>query len=224
MVVGMLAFQSCETERTAQPLSAPTVATGDVGCLQERAMRETAIELISGGNLNVDEFGVVLSDSATSTVPTRANKFQKATATKVGIAKINVASLTPSTRYYYRAYATNYLDTVYGEIKSVVTPAITRAPIVETPTVDSITTSTAKIMVNIPDNGGLPVTTRGICWARTPDPKLTANTAKDVVAGSGLYSLKANTMLPNTLYYVRGYAINCKGTSYGPETTFTTAP
>ena len=74
---------------------------------------------------------------------------------------------------------------------------------------------------NITNNGGTSVIQRGFCWSIKPSP-----TTKDqvVVAGDGIGSYNAliTTLLPSTTYYLRSYAINNYGTTYGNEISFTT--
>ncbi len=65
------------------------------------------------------------------------------------------------------------------------------------------------------------VTERGICWGTSPEPttKVQATTEGD---GRGYYTLDLTGLTPGTTYYVRAYAINGKGTTYGAEISFTT--
>jgi len=94
-------------------------------------------------------------------------------------------------------------------------------PTVETAEVSALTTTGALAGGQVVSDGGAEVTERGVCWNTTGDPttddaKLTAG------AGTGAFTVDLTGLTPGTMYVVRAYAINSKGTSYGQPTTFTT--
>ena len=76
---------------------------------------------------------------------------------------------------------------------------------------------------NIANDGGSPVTARGVCWSTSPNPTITNSKTTDG-AGTGIYSSTLTGLLPSTLYYVRSYATTTPGTGYGNEISFTTVP
>jgi uncharacterized protein (TIGR02145 family) len=65
------------------------------------------------------------------------------------------------------------------------------------------------------------VTERGICWSTSPDPKISDNKITSD-AGLGKYSCTINGLAPSTTYFVKAYAINSNGISYGFEEAFKT--
>ncbi len=73
----------------------------------------------------------------------------------------------------------------------------------------------------ISGDGGSPVTERGICWNTAPAPA-TVNFKATAGSGPGAFTAGMTSLVPSTVYYVRAYAINSQGTSYGNEVTFTT--
>ncbi len=75
---------------------------------------------------------------------------------------------------------------------------------------------------NITNNGGSPVTHRGICFNTSPAPT-TANTTIFSGSGNGTFVSSLTGLTANTNYYVRAFATNSAGTSYGNELTFTTS-
>ncbi|RXR20259.1 fibronectin type III domain-containing protein [Flavobacterium stagni] len=75
---------------------------------------------------------------------------------------------------------------------------------------------------NITNNGGSPVTHRGICYNTSPAPT-TANTTIFSGSGNGTFVSSLTGLTANTNYYVRAFATNSAGTSYGNELTFTTS-
>ena len=121
--------------------------------------------------------------------------------------------------YYVRAYATNSTGTGYGNQNSVSTGLL---PVVTTDSVSSIGENTALSGGFITDDGGCPITQKGICWSYNPGPTL-GNPHSTEGAGSGAFVSNISGLTPNRTYYVRAYATNSVGTVYGPEEVFTTA-
>ncbi len=72
---------------------------------------------------------------------------------------------------------------------------------------------------NVSD-GGAPITARGICWRTTPGPTIADSKTSDGT-GSGSYTSHLMGLTMANTYYVRAYATNSKGTSYGNELSFT---
>jgi len=95
-------------------------------------------------------------------------------------------------------------------------------PILTTSNVQKITESTAESGGSISNNGGSEVIAEGICWSISPNPSILDHTSTtDVIKESFTCGIKDLTF--KTIYYVRAYATNTAGTSYGQEVTFTTA-
>jgi uncharacterized protein (TIGR02145 family) len=69
---------------------------------------------------------------------------------------------------------------------------------------------------NILDDGGSPVTRRGLCWSTEPKPTLDDNHTTDGT-GTGAYTSSIAGLTPGKTYYIRAYATNSEGTSYGNE-------
>ena len=95
-------------------------------------------------------------------------------------------------------------------------------PTVVTKSVGEVTETTAKVVGQVTADGGAEVTERGVCWNTTTAPEVIDYRMKDVEGGLGIFTLNIPDLVPNTQYYVRAYAINEKGVSYGEELTFTT--
>lgn len=87
--------------------------------------------------------------------------------------------------------------------------------------IDDITDIAATTGGNITNDGGTPITQRGVVWSTSPNPTTANNSA---TSGSGIGSFTCNIMIltASTTYYVRAYATNSAGTAYGNELTFTT--
>ena len=95
-------------------------------------------------------------------------------------------------------------------------------PSVQTISVNDISMSSAVCEALVDDEGGSPVTERGICWGTYQDPTVSGNhTASG--NGTGSFSVTISGLNEVTTYHVRAYAINSKGTAYGSDLTFTTS-
>lgn len=89
--------------------------------------------------------------------------------------------------------------------------------------ISSITNSSALSGGNIISDGGTPITARGICWSRLPNPTID-NGFKTIEDGNtGSFSSSLINLLGETKYYVRSYATNEVGTVYGNEISLTTS-
>ncbi|UCG28363.1 MAG: hypothetical protein JSV24_03100, partial [Bacteroidales bacterium] len=94
-------------------------------------------------------------------------------------------------------------------------------PTVETASVDEIYNTTARVGGRVVDNGGADVTDRGVYWGTSTTPE-TSGTKLQVGTGIGIFYDTLSGLTSGTKYYVKAYAINSMGTSYGDETFFTT--
>ncbi|GAA3984955.1 hypothetical protein [Hymenobacter antarcticus] len=95
-------------------------------------------------------------------------------------------------------------------------------PSVSTAAVSAVAGTTATAGGTVLDEGGRPVTARGIVYATTEAPTTQDDFTQDGT-GAGSFVSALSGLLPNTTYYVRAYATNAKGTSYGEQLSFTTA-
>ena len=95
-------------------------------------------------------------------------------------------------------------------------------PQVTTSEVTDLTTSTATCGGNVVSEGGTTVTVRGVCWSTNHNPTLSDSHAS-VGAGLGAFVVNATGLASGTTYYVRAYATNAAGTTYGNEVEFSTS-
>ena len=134
--------------------------------------------------------------------------------------KADVNNLEEATPYYcYCIYDTGY-GTMKGEQVRFVTKEYHK-PTVTTKSVTDIWKTTATCGGNVTSDGDAEVTARGVCWNTSPNPTINnAHTSNST--GTGSYTSYMTGLTANTTYYVRAYATNFKGTSYGEEKTFKT--
>jgi len=94
-------------------------------------------------------------------------------------------------------------------------------PSVKTTEATNVFFTTATVGGEVTSDGGLIVTERGVVYSTSPKPT-TADAKLVSGKGKGFFSVKLSNLKETTTYYVRAYAINRKGTSYGEQKSFTT--
>ncbi|MEI7421570.1 MAG: hypothetical protein WCK18_05725 [Prolixibacteraceae bacterium] len=177
----------------------------------------------SGGNITNDGGAAITARGvcwgATTSPTISGNKTTDGTG--IGTFTSSLTGLIPNTTYYVRAYSTNSVGTIYGNEVTFKTSA--NPPSVTTTNVTSVGKTTATGGGNVTSDGSATVTARGVCWSTTSSPTISGNKTSDGT-GVGSFSSSITGLLAATTYYLRAYATNSVGTSYGNEISFTTDP
>ena len=218
---GKTAYSTNEVSFVAEKytINAPTVTTSS-------ATNITTSSATIGGNVTSDggatvtERGVCYSTSSSN--PTTSNS-KKSSGSGLGNFTVNLSNLSAGTKYYVRAYAINEIGTSYGPTISFTTeePSYSK-PTVTTSSATYVTTSSATIGGNVTSDGGTTVTERGVCYSTSSSTPTTSNSKKTAGSGLGNFTVNLSNLSAGTKYYVRAYAINEVGTSYGSTISFTT--
>ncbi|MFC6998913.1 pectinesterase family protein [Rufibacter roseus] len=111
-----------------------------------------------------------------------------------------------------------YNMTISGEAVGV---TVDPATVTTNTVISRISTTSATAGGNVASDGGSPVTSRGVVYGTSENPTIEGGKAT-AGEGSGTFSAEMTGLAPNTLYYVRAYATNAAGTSYGDQLSFTT--
>ena len=219
---GKTAYSTNEVSFVAEKntINAPTVTTSS-------ATNVTTSSATIGGNVTSDgettvtERGVCYSTS--NSTPTTSNS-KKSSGSGLGNFTVNLTNLSAGTKYYVRAYAINEVGTSYGSTISFTTeeePSYSK-PTVTTSSATNVTTSSATIGGNVTSDGESTVTERGVCYSTSNSTPTTSNSKKSSGSGLGNFTVNLTNLSAGTKYYVRAYAINEVGTSYGSTVSFTT--
>jgi len=119
----------------------------------------------------------------------------------------------------------NYFNAESSEagfsVRCIKDPYSSGSATVITSTTTDLTFSTAVSGGNVLGDGGTPITSRGVCWSTSQNPTLADNHTSDG-SGTGTFTSYLSELIPNTQYYIRSYAINSVGTSYGNQLSFLT--
>jgi len=174
-------------------------------------------EVISDGGHEITERGICWGTEPYPTINTgniaKAGSSNRFTTTITG--------LQPNTTYYTRAYAINQVGVGYGSQLEFTTPETEHLPVVLTNPVQKITQWSALVTGEIINEGGLPVSQKGICWDTTPNPDKSDNYAVDT-SGSGFISVKMHSLKQVTTYYVRTFIVSAASIIYGNQLVFST--
>jgi hypothetical protein len=193
----------------------PTLTTSNVISITQTSCQ-------SGGDITSDGGSLIISKGVcwnTTSSPTTSNS-KTVDGSGTGTFSSNITGLNNNTTYYVRAYATNNIGTAYGNEITFKTTATT-LPTITTTTISGISQTSASSGGNITFDGGSSITAKGICWSTTQNPTIVNSKTVDS-SGTGSFTSNLLNLNANTTYYVRAYATNSVGTSYGSQLTFTT--
>jgi uncharacterized protein (TIGR02145 family) len=194
-------------------IAVPTLTTAVITTI-------TTTTAVSGGNITADGGAAVTARGVcwgTTANPTVAGS-KTTDGTGTGAFTSNITGLTSGTSYHVRAYATNSAGTAYGNDLTFAAGTI-QLPTVTTASVTSITLTSAVSGGNVTNDGGGAVTAKGVCWATTTGPTTTGPKTTDGT-GTGAFTSNIAGLTAGTTYFVRAYATNSAGTSYGNEISF----
>lgn len=210
----IILFTGCKKEKIA------TIHTADVTEITLTSAK-CGGEISNDGNSFITQRGVCWSTKSEPTVADFHTTDGNGSENFVSI----LSGLVGGTTYYVRAYAVNDAGTAYGEIKTFTAETIPvtpeNYPVVSTNAIVNIEATSATCGGNVTSDGNSAVTAKGVCWSTTQNPTIADNKTND---GQGLGPFTSNItgLTIGTTYYVRAYATNSAGTSYGEQRSFTT--
>ena len=176
----------------------------------------------SDGGAAITSRGVVVGPAAE---PTLATGTPVSVSPGTGTFAAPLSPLQGNTTYYVRAFATTSAGTTYGS--QVVFNTGESIPVVVTGTAAGATFDSFTVSGEVTNDGGTPVTSRGIVYGLTATPTLGAAmdapaTGAGTGTGAGAFSSALTGLAPETTYYARAYATSTVGTAYGADITFKT--
>ncbi len=212
-LVSVVIFISCKVEEPQNPPVVITNAASEIKLMTAIVSGEVTEEGFSAAT----ERGFVVSEKNSN--PSVSD--QKAlSGYGKGPFSIVLTKLTPNTKYYFKAFATNTKGTSYGEVQSFTTTDY-KLPSSKIESIKYVSYYIAEINGLVDDEGEGIVTECGFVLKTSSQP--TINDIKvQVSSGKGAFGTLVRGLTPNTKYFVRSYAINEKGVSYGNEISFNT--
>lgn len=128
-------------------------------------------------------------------------------------------NLIPNTYYQVKAWITNQYGTTYSAIQTFTTKDV---PQVTTSSIGSVYDVQVTAYGNVTFNGGVNLTRRGFVYSTSQNPTI-ANSFVNDGGQTGAYSIDIAGLSPATTYYVRAFAENAFGISYGSQISVLTA-
>jgi len=210
---------SSEINFTTQSPVKPTVTTNRASNIAFTSFEITGT-LTDLGNTKVTEHGHCWSTNNNPTIADQSTKLGEKLST--GTFLSTVTGLTVGTKYFVKAYATNEAGTSYSDVIEVQTNNYTEA-VVTTGNVTNLTHASLTIAGNLTNTGNTAVTEHGHCWNTSSNPTVANNkTQLGSKNNTGTYESNLTGLEPNTTYYIRAFATNLAGTTYGNEQMITT--
>lgn len=196
------------------PVFPITISTGTVTELAATSAKVSG-NITSAGGGTVSSRGICWSTTQNPTVSN--NKTTEGTG--AGQYTSTLTGLLAGTTYYARAYGENSRGIVYG---SQVTFTTLGPPTLMTTAVSNITATSATSGGTFISDGGSPITAKGVVWSTSPNPTIDLATKTNDGTGGASFSSSISGLVKSTKYFIRSYAINALGVSYGEEFSFTT--
>lgn len=222
MLLFTFSVSSCVEEATLENTNyeSITVETPSASSITANSVIITAA-CSAPQNRSSFSYGICIGTSQNPTIETDYIYWYKVG--KLDSFSLTCDNLQPLTTYYARAYAVDASrDPVYGNQISFRTTSTYGYPVITTTAISSITSSTAVSGGYVSSSGSYTVTARGVCWGEDPYPTIAYNTDFTTNSyGSGSFTSTLTNLTEGTTYYVRAYATNSLGTSYGNEISFT---
>jgi uncharacterized protein (TIGR02145 family) len=119
--------------------------------------------------------------------------------------------------YYFNVYNTTRHPKNGSSIRCLKDTGLT----VSTSLIYGITSTSANTGGYVTQDGGVPVTSRGMAYGTSSSPTI-SGTITNEGTGLGIFTSTLTGLTPTTTYYVRAYATNSVGTAYGNEFVFST--
>jgi N-acetylneuraminic acid mutarotase len=211
LITGIIMLSGCKKEP-----GIPVLNTTNVSIVTVNTVVVSGTVTSDGGS-EVSVRGVCWSTDQNPTI----TDYSVNSGAGLGSFTASINGLEPNTTYYVRAYARNSEGISYGNEVTFSTGPASLATLT-TLEVSPVKATTAVSGGIITSDGGGQIMARGVCWSTDPNPTI-ADGITIGGTGSGAYISYMTGLSPNNIYYVRAYATNSTGTSYGNEVSFLTA-
>ena len=109
-------------------------------------------------------------------------------------------------------------DANIGSVTQTLVVTNVGVPLVTTNSAQGTGQTTATIICTVEDDGGSPITARGVCYGNSYNP--TTNETAHSNSETGQYTINLDALNPGTTYHVRAYADNSGNRAWGDDLTF----
>lgn len=215
LIISLLGLIGCEKEPVVYPVIVET--SNDVEFVQNGVKVEGKIKSEGNQRITVDKYGFCYGTNPEPTIYDEVIVIEKefTSSTFTGV----ITNLSGSTNYYVRAFAENITGIVYGNDVVVTTK---NPPVVNTLSVLNITTSSLSVEAEVLKSEEK-ITKLGVVFSDASDePTIADDKLVETKAAVGKYTVDLSDLKSNTTYWVRAYAKNIAGESYGEVIKVTT--
>ena len=189
----------------------PVVYVTDVVNIAEASATIVSKMLVDGG-LEISEYGFVYGTEEGVDTQNGEKIALEITCNEV---KTSVEGLIDNQTYYVKAYAIANNETYYSKEVSFTT-SMYASPTLQIET-SNVTGDSFDAKVSATSGTPLPVLEYGLVYGTASEPSVEADTKIVFGEGDGEKYLTIEGLTDDTAYYVRPYAINKNGISYGEE-------
>lgn len=180
------------------------------------------------GNMYYQAFYSLNSDFSSRVQIQPATKLTQNASIPLNVTLPTPIVITGAQKFYLRLYpyiASSTTSKQFGvrnlKISGTMEGAVANPATVSTTAVSSVSTQSAVSGGNISSNGGGAITESGVVWSINENPTI-ADSRTNENATTGTFVSTLSGLTAGTTYYVRAYATNGAGTSYGSQVSFTT--
>lgn len=212
-IILIFTLSGCSKEVDYSPIVSTDLSVTNISAISATVSGEVT----SDNGYTVTQRGVCWSTNIDPTINDSVSK----EGSGAGSFTCELRNLIPETSYYVRVYATNKMGTSYGSSFNFTTKKGIPPIVTTRSSIFDITKNSASLISEVTSDNGCTVIQRGVCWSKNPEPTVNDSITKDG-SGVGLYTSLLTNLTPNTTYYVRSYATNRIGISYGEALNFVT--
>lgn len=170
-------------------------------------------EIMSTGSATITARGVCWSTKQNPTIADVTINMGSGS----GSFKTLLTGLSSGVTYYIRAFATNINATTYSKQTGFTTTAL--LPVLTSVEITSKSPRTAICVGIITNKGGTAITACGVCWSLSANPTIKNSKTTESVA-TGIFTSSITGLTVGKTYFLKSYATNSSGTSYGNELIF----
>lgn len=155
---------------------------------------------------------------------TDSGNFTEIGSTAADVTTFSDKTLDLNTNYTYRVYSFNQVGKSISYSNEVAIKTINVSALT-TYAIDQISSSSAMSGGTVTSDGGSTITSQGLVWNTATNPTIALSTKSSSTTspgGLGTFKSAMTGLKASTKYFVRAYATNSAGTSYGNELSFTT--
>lgn len=215
LIISLLGLIGCENEPIVFPITVETY--NNVEFVQGGVKVKGRIDSEGNQRVTVDKYGFCYATTPEPTIYDNiiviGNSFESSTFSGV------ITSLSSSTKYYVRAFAENTTGIVYGNDVIFTTKTF---PVVNTLSVLNITTTSITVEAEALKSEEK-LTQLGVLFSDiSEEPTISEGKLVETKKVSGKFTVDISDLKSNTTYWVRAYAKNIAGESYGETIEVTT--